>query len=133
MKAFLFLFFYVLGAFADDYIVSFRQVSANHTIANEKLMIAKAMLPSQFKRYKSVFSFEIGTQSAKLPISAILKLRQDDLLENLLKNGVFLSDAGVSRRSGAGAKTVLTLKATRINAVVKDDMVTIAVYEDSDR
>jgi hypothetical protein len=133
MRLLLCAFFLVSFVGAEEYIVAYRQASARHAILNERLTIAKAMIPFGSDRVKSSFSFEIERKDGKLDALKTLKLYQDDLLENLLKNGVLLSDAAKAGRNGADSKTVLTLPPTRIRAFVKEDMVTIVVYENSDR
>jgi hypothetical protein len=122
-----------LIASAEEYIVAYRQASAKHAILNEKLTIAKAMVASKSARVKYGFDLEIDPQDGGLSLTRLLRRYQDDLLENLLKNGVLLTDAAKYGRGGADSKTVLTLPPTRIGAFVKEDMVTIVVYENSDR
>ncbi|MDR2639401.1 MAG: hypothetical protein LBC09_06175 [Helicobacteraceae bacterium] len=127
------LLFIVSIVSAEEFIVAYRQASANHAALNEKLTIAKAMVAFKSSRVKYGFDLEISPQEGKLGAARLLRLYQDDLLENLLKNGVLLTDAAKYGRNGADSKTVLTLPPTRIGAFVKEDMVTIVVYENSDR
>ncbi|MDR0665287.1 MAG: hypothetical protein LBF86_07200 [Helicobacteraceae bacterium] len=118
---------------ADEYLIGYRQSSAKHAILSEKLTIAKAMVVSKSARVKNGFSFEIEPRESELSVTKLLEAHQDELLENLFKNGVLLSDAAESRRRDVGSKTVLTFPSARIGVFVKEDMVTILVYENSDR
>jgi hypothetical protein len=134
MRAVLCLFFCFSLAISEDFIVSYRQASAKGAILNQKLAIAKAMIaPPSSSKIKSGFAFAIDAKESDLGVYKLLNIYEDVLLENLLKNGVIMSDAAEVGRGGVDTKTVLTLKALRVRADVKGDIVTIAVYEDSDR
>jgi hypothetical protein len=133
MRAFIFLAFLILSLNAREFVVGYRQSSAKHAILNENLTIAEAMIAVKSPRIKSSFAFEIAPNERDLSLAKLLKNHQDELLENLFKNGVLLSDEANLRRNGVDSKSVLTLPSARIGAFVKEDMVTIVVYEDSDR
>ncbi|GHS87554.1 hypothetical protein FACS189487_03940 [Campylobacterota bacterium] len=128
MKLVLFALF-CLAAFADDFIVSYRGAAKNHTIVAERLQIARAMTPFALGDVLYEFDLEIDDFEDDQSVEKLLKTHQDSLLKGLLQNGAILSDAAQSTKNGADSKSVLTLKATKISAKVKENMVRILVFK----
>jgi hypothetical protein len=116
-------------AATDDFLLSFRQSARNHAILNEKLLIARAMIPAENRDLESSFTLSIAPLHRGKSLYELLNAHRDELLETMLQNGILLTDSAETTPSATRAKTVITIPTVRISAVIKGDTVKISIYE----
>jgi hypothetical protein len=110
------------------YIISYRVVSLNHTIKTEKLFASRAMIVNE--NLKPILSFEIERVKNPKKISGeFFKDNQDQIVEKLVKNGVFVNDSSIVRNRSNGLKTVLTLPPTTVSLSINDNFVKMTLYK----
>ncbi|MDR3163405.1 MAG: hypothetical protein LBT81_06080 [Helicobacteraceae bacterium] len=127
MKRIIFLVAFALPLLSEDFIVSYRAVMKDHRLYNENFQVTRSMIAHPKSAVTAVFETPTdGTQSV------LKSIRQNShtVIEELLRRGIMLTDTVSTHNETVTTKTVVTLKALKVSAAVKGDVVRITVLED---
>ena len=111
-----------------EFLISYRGVTAEHRFLSDRFYAAAAMMPLKDPRTIGEFTLPIDPDQPLAP-TQFLNHHQDAILEELMQQGILLTDAQQSTQAGTRTKTVITLPTIRIRLSVKEDLATIAVIE----
>ncbi|GHV60284.1 hypothetical protein FACS1894103_5220 [Campylobacterota bacterium] len=129
MKLLICFFALLITLWGDELLVSFRIVTQNNRVSSQQFTVAKAMIPAKNPQIIAEFELPIGENEHENGAVKIVQNHQDELLAELMKHRILMTDNAESRVENIRAKTVITLPSVRISASVKEDLVSIAVIQ----
>ena len=127
MKTVLFILLSFVFVYAEEqYIISYRGVVKENRLFNEQFNIAKAMIPKKYTATSELLTLPYQKDEN---IVSLIKQNQDQITEELFKQGVLMNDALNKQMYSLESKTVITLPPTYITVTIKEDFATIRLIK----
>lgn len=121
------LLFLLPGMAAEQYILGYRGVVREHRFFNDTFSVARAMSPRPVNKIGKSYTLPVPKDDTPIPL--FFQAHQDAIVQWLLTSGVLVTDRQNTHMTGTETKTVLTLPPTYALVAIKEDFVTITLFE----
>lgn len=135
-RAKLLLFFYVMNALAEEFIISYANKMHNELLSGENYKVSKVIAPKAedgLKRgkFKIVKTCEILPEEnlQDREIQKFLRLHQEEVLDCLYSSGIELYDEAVTKNLQSQSNTIFKIPPKRILVVLKNGVLNLSVLE----
>lgn len=135
-RAKLLLFFYVMSASSEEFIISYEVKMRNELLSGESYRVSKVITPRgedglKKGKFKVLKSCQILPEEhlEEKGMQKFLKLHKEEVLDCLYSSGVELYDEATTKNLQSQSKTIFKIPPKRILAVLKDGVVNLSVLE----